>query len=232
MISSTALNTQQMHLLSITKKLSFPAKLFFILEFIDLYAPHLKTVFCWKHHGRCIHISDKKSFEQNIMTLLLFNSAKYDTFRRQLNIWGFTRIEKVRSLDIGCYFHEKFLRGHFDLCNTMTRTRVSEFMKMPGNQPDFEDMPIMPATVTLSIPHFAGMAKNLETALCGPKDEDAFNCNSTIKVSSNKKRKQLMEDVLQTHDCKAGLYSSSFVDTSVDEGPPKVASVTYSSFEQ
>ena len=157
---------------------------------------------------------------------LFFNSAKYDTFRRQLNIWGFTRIVKVRSLDVGCYFHEKFLRGHFDLCNTMTRTRVSEFMKMPGNQPDFEDMPIMPATVTLSIPHFAGIAENLSTALCGPKDEGAFNCNSTIQVSSNKKRKQLMEDVLQTHDCKAGLYSSSFVDTSVyptlDEGPPKL----------
>ncbi|GFH56867.1 hypothetical protein CTEN210_13343 [Chaetoceros tenuissimus] len=219
MISS--LNTH-IELLSITKKLNFPAKLFFILEFIDLYAPHLKSIFSWKHHGRCFHISEKKAFEQNIMTLF-FNSAKYDTFRRQLNIWGFTRIVKVKSPDIGCYFHEKFLRGQFELCNTIIRQRASEFMKMPGNQPDFEEMPIMPATVALSIPHFAGFAKNLSSALCGDKDVGSnFNCNSTAQVSCDKKRKQGMDDGSQTYEKKAGMYSSLVSPVYPSSGPPSI----------
>ncbi|GFH56866.1 hypothetical protein CTEN210_13342 [Chaetoceros tenuissimus] len=224
MISSTvALNTH-IELLSITKKLNFPAKPFFILEFIDLYAPHLKSIFSWKHHGRCVHISDKTAFEQNIMTLF-FNSAKYDTFRRQLNIWGFTRIVKVKSPDIGCYFHEKFLRGQFDRCNTIVRSRVFEFMKMPSNQPDFEEMPIMPATVTLSIPHFAGFAKNLSSALFDHHDETSLPClsngrsqntflskdkdanNSHVSLIQSKKRKP---DFQLENNWSQQLYSRTF----------------------
>ena len=237
--NSKAINTAQFEIRSITKQLKFPDKLFFILEFIDLYAPHLKSTFSWKHHGRCFYISDKKSFEQNIMNLF-FNSAKYDTFRRQLNIWGFTRITKIRSPDIGCYFHEKFLRSKFDLCNTMIRSRASELMKLPGNQPDFERMPIMPSTATLSIPHFTAMAMNLSSALMDLEHKDDKqtsyeHSNPPVQVFSDKKRKREILNDCQTHDAKYGLYSSldspvSFHTTApLREGAPITNTTTSSS---
>jgi hypothetical protein len=44
------------------------------------------------------------------------------SFRRQLNLYGFSRITK--GPDLGSYHHPFFLRGHPDLCRSIDRQRI------------------------------------------------------------------------------------------------------------
>ena len=41
-------------------KMPFPAKLFHMLEYIDLYEPNLAKIISWQPHGRCFRTHDVK----------------------------------------------------------------------------------------------------------------------------------------------------------------------------
>jgi hypothetical protein len=53
-----------------------------------------------------------------------FAQTKYESFTRQLNVYGFQRITADReSLDFGAYHNEYFVREQRELCRYMTRQR-------------------------------------------------------------------------------------------------------------
>jgi len=68
-----------------------------------------------------------------------FHQSKYTSFRRQLNIYGFTRLSKGR--DKKGYFHELFLRGKEALAYRIVRLPVNgrryRVKLDPEQEPDF-----------------------------------------------------------------------------------------------
>ena len=158
--------------------LTFPVKLFLILEFIDLQAPHLKSIMSWSDHGRCFRILDKTAFEKTIMHIF-FKSNHYDSIRRQLNIWGFKRVNKVSSPDFGGYYHEKFLRGQETLSHLIERKTSQSGSSKTSEVLDFDSLPPMPQTTQITSPVFASIAMNL---LMGtPSQNMDIDTTSTMK---------------------------------------------------
>ena len=72
--------------------------------------------------GTAFQIHDARIFETEIMPLY-FSSTRMSSFQRQLNIYGFERIE--RGPYRGAYRHESFCRGKPELLNKIRRTRAS-----------------------------------------------------------------------------------------------------------
>ncbi|GFH55781.1 hypothetical protein CTEN210_12257 [Chaetoceros tenuissimus] len=117
--------------------LPFPVKLFVLLKYIDLKEPHLKAIFSWNHHGRSFKIHDLNNFRQIILSRF-FPKCSYETFRRQLNFWGFKR--RTRDLvpeqpEYGSYYNEKFLRSKDYLCRLIERKKYSN-RRAAGQSPD------------------------------------------------------------------------------------------------
>ena len=72
-----------------------------------------------------------------------FESSKFSSFQRQLNLYGFSRLSLGE--DRGGYYHEYFLRGRPDLLTNLKRLRVkgSGVRKIPllETEPNFYEMP-------------------------------------------------------------------------------------------
>jgi hypothetical protein len=67
-----------------------------------------------------------------------FGQSNFASFTRQLSGWGFKRLHKT-SPDVGCYYHECFLRGHSRLTVLMRRMPSGQGRATPDaiNEPDF-----------------------------------------------------------------------------------------------
>lgn len=160
--------------------LTFPVKLFLILEFIDLQAPHLKSIMSWSDHGRCFRILDKNAFEKTIMPIF-FKSVHYDSIRRQLNIWGFQRVNKVASPDFGGYYHEKFLRGQETLSHLIERNTSQSGSTKTSEVLSFDSLPPMPQTTQITSPVFASIAMNLLMGTPSQNGNMDIDTTSTMK---------------------------------------------------
>ena len=51
-----------------------------------------------------------------------FKTAKFKSFQRQLNLWGFARVRTGR--DKGAVLHPLFIKNHVWLCHEMTRVKI------------------------------------------------------------------------------------------------------------
>ena len=71
--------------------------------------------------------------------LLFLRHAKYASFMRQVNGWGFKRI--VSGNDHNSYFHELFLRDYPQLCLKMKRIRKGEKTADDGSDGDEKGVP-------------------------------------------------------------------------------------------
>lgn len=91
----------------------FPEKLFSILSREDL-----SDAISWMPNGRSWRILSSKKFEEKVLGTF-FPGIKYASFKRQVNVWGFTRI--TEGHDQNSYFHEMFLRGRPDLVKNIKR---------------------------------------------------------------------------------------------------------------
>ena len=106
-----------------------PSKMHAILAREDL-----KSMICWLPHGRAWKVNDSKEFETKVLPIY-FEHAKYSSFIRQANGWGFRRITKGR--DRNAYYHPRFLRGLPHLCKDMKRPGVNKKLAGdPGHEPD------------------------------------------------------------------------------------------------
>ena len=109
---------------------NFPAKMHSILS-----RPDLADVVAWMPHGRSWRVLKPREFEVRVIPTY-FEHAKFSSFIRQANGWGFRRVTQGR--DRNSYYHEMFLRGLPHLCKMMKRPGVSEKQAAdPEHEPDF-----------------------------------------------------------------------------------------------
>ncbi len=109
---------------------NFPAKMHSILSRADL-----ADVVAWMPHGRAWRVLKPREFEVNVIPTY-FEHAKFSSFIRQANGWGFRRVTQGR--DRNSYYHEMFLRGLPHLCKMMKRPGVAEKVTTdPDHEPDF-----------------------------------------------------------------------------------------------
>lgn len=115
--------------------LPFPVKLFVLLKYIDLKEPNMQAIVSWNQHGRSFKIHNLNNFRHIILSRF-FPKCSYETFRRQLNFWGFKR--RTQGLlpgqpDYGSYYHEKFLRSKDYLCRLIVRKKYLKRKSRQGS---------------------------------------------------------------------------------------------------
>jgi hypothetical protein len=79
------------------------------------------SVVSWFPGGKAFKVHKKEDFCNELMPAF-FNSSKYKTFQRSLNLWGFKSVS--RGPDKGACYHQFFVRGNADLCKNMIRVKI------------------------------------------------------------------------------------------------------------
>lgn len=146
----------------------FPEILFQMLQHIDLYEPDLANIVSWQPHGRSFVVQDTKRFEQLVIPAFFKQTKLYSSFRRQLKLWGFSRLlaqqQKKRApekADCAVYYHELFLRSKAHLHHRIRRkcciiAKSFHFSGAGGGaaceeqqqEPDFNTMTILPPSAS------------------------------------------------------------------------------------
>ena len=133
--------TQDNHLSSSPSDLfprrQFPEKLYNMLELADAqgFGPSSNAI-SWLPNGRAFTVRDITVFMESIVPLF-FRQSKMRSFARQLNIWGFKR---VNTSDGSCtYCHERFVRGSPEELRFMVRITIKG--KSNANKKKPADLP-------------------------------------------------------------------------------------------
>eukprot|EP01082_Thalassiosira_pseudonana_P002522 g1824.t1 g1824 contig11:137783-138488(+) len=128
------------------KQQSFPLKLYNVLQSTcELDSSH---VISWLDHGRAFRVHDEEKFMEMVAEIGIFRSTKLRSFTRQLNLWGFRRIQSATTQNSSTWYHKLFLRGDpFDTIQHMIRIKIKTGSNIDdGNhkdEPDFDDMPTL-----------------------------------------------------------------------------------------
>ena len=110
---------------------NFPAKMHAILSRSDL-----TEIVCWLPHGRAWKVLKPREFEVRVIPTY-FEHAKFSSFIRQANGWGFRRI--THGKDRNSYYHPLFLRALPHLCKEMKRPGVAKKLAAdPEHEPDLQ----------------------------------------------------------------------------------------------
>lgn len=111
----------------------------------ELQKDGLDDVVSWQPHGRCFRVHKQKRFVKEILPLW-FRQSRYQSFQRQLNIYGFKRLTTGR--DKGGYYSEFFLRSKRFLCARIQRVKVkgtkTRQASSPETEPNFYLAPFLP----------------------------------------------------------------------------------------
>lgn len=99
----------------------FPWKLYKVLE--EAPANGFDHIVSWVQNGSAFKVHNAQGFLAEVI-YQYFDQSKYESFRRQLNLYGFTRV--VRGQHRGVYSHPFFRRGHQDWCRFITRQQTSQ----------------------------------------------------------------------------------------------------------
>ena len=99
---------------TVGQAMQFPWKLHEMLTMVSQTGQ--EDVVSWLPGGKGFKVHKKVEFCRDIMPVY-FNSSKYKTFQRSLNLWGFESISK--GADRGACFHPLFLQNQPDLCKNM-----------------------------------------------------------------------------------------------------------------
>ena len=95
----------------------FPGTLHVLLS-----QPSTGTSICWLPHGRAFIVKNSSKLESEVLPRY-FKQTKFKSFIRQLNKWGFKRLNRKGS-DEGAYYHELFLRGMPWLITSMRYVKI------------------------------------------------------------------------------------------------------------
>mmetsp|Transcript_34511 Transcript_34511/g.81353 ORF Transcript_34511/g.81353 Transcript_34511/m.81353 type:complete len:284 (-) Transcript_34511:56-907(-) len=96
--------------------LLFPWKLHDMLHVSMMEAK--EHIVSWLPDGTAFKVHNSDAFVAEILPMF-FKQTKYKSFQRQLNLWGFERIQ--HGPDKGAYYHENFLCHKPSLCRYLTR---------------------------------------------------------------------------------------------------------------
>ncbi|KAL3770875.1 LOW QUALITY PROTEIN: hypothetical protein ACHAW5_003963 [Stephanodiscus triporus] len=102
----------------------------FLLTTMGYFHPHGRA---WKIHNKELFISE--------VTPKFFAQSKYESFTRQLNGWGFKRLQQPGN-DFNAYYHECFLRGLPNLTGMMRRVSPNQGKLLPHveGEPNFYEI--------------------------------------------------------------------------------------------
>ena len=141
---------------------SFPWKLYMMLDAVE--QTNQQHIVSWMSHGKAFKVHNPQLFAHYIMPECFSNSssqgaaesttmtastnnpkrsgAKYTSFQRQLNMYGFARFCHQGGRDKGAYYHKCFVRGHRYLCRGIIRhkikgNRVRTVLPLCTKEPDF-----------------------------------------------------------------------------------------------
>jgi len=109
--STTTQKTESHHL--------FPWKLQTILKSESI--SESESIVSWCQHGRSFKVHDIPAFVSNILPLF-FRSTKFQSFQRQLNLWGFSKIQ-ADGPENGAYYHKYFRQDQPNLICQMKRKK-------------------------------------------------------------------------------------------------------------
>jgi hypothetical protein len=107
----------------------FPWKLHKMLE--EAPAKNFNHIVSWVQNGTAFKVHNSQGFLANVI-YQYFDQSKYESFRRQLNLYGFTRV--VRGQHRGVYSHPFFRQGHQELCRFITRQLPSQSQQQQQQQ--------------------------------------------------------------------------------------------------
>lgn len=94
----------------------FPQKLHFLLQQAEKEG--FDHIISWVNDGAAFKVHDSKAFLEKVMPNY-FDQSKFESFRRQLNLYGFQRVSRGPSR--GIYYHQFFLQSEPTLCQSITR---------------------------------------------------------------------------------------------------------------
>lgn len=97
------------------KETSFPWKLHLMLE--NAEKDNYQHIVSWVRNGTAFKVHNSKAFVELVLPNY-FDQTKYESFRRQLNIYGFDRVS--RGVDRGILSHTHFRQGARWLCTMVT----------------------------------------------------------------------------------------------------------------
>lgn len=95
---------------------SFPWKLHEMLDEVEING--FQDIISWEPDGLAFKVHDCRLFVEKVMPLY-FDQSRYESFRRQLRKYGFSRLHKDRYR--GAYHHDNFQRENKHLCKYITR---------------------------------------------------------------------------------------------------------------
>jgi hypothetical protein len=96
----------------------FPAKLRRMLE--NAEKDGLEHIVSWVQRGTAFKVHDTDEFVRRILPLY-FNQTQYESFRRQLNLYKFSRVSQGASR--GVYYHQMFVQSDASLCQNINRPK-------------------------------------------------------------------------------------------------------------
>eukprot|EP00816_Leptocylindrus_hargravesii_P012855 CAMPEP_0196826598 /NCGR_PEP_ID=MMETSP1362-20130617/93710_1 /TAXON_ID=163516 /ORGANISM="Leptocylindrus danicus, Strain CCMP1856" /LENGTH=431 /DNA_ID=CAMNT_0042207175 /DNA_START=837 /DNA_END=2132 /DNA_ORIENTATION=- len=118
---------------------SFPKKLHLVLSCKEYY-----SIITWLPHGRSFIVRDPEALAEKVFPEF-FKLKKYNSFIRQLSLWGFKRMTK--GMNAKSYYHPLFLRGKSALASRMTLTLIkgtgTKLKSNPDAEPNFEVLSIV-----------------------------------------------------------------------------------------
>ena len=94
----------------------FPWKLHQMLEEVE--TRNLQGIVSWVRDGTAFKVHDSAAFLKQVMPHY-FDQSKFESFRRQLNLYGFSRV--TRGENRGIYYHKHFVKNDRSLCKEITR---------------------------------------------------------------------------------------------------------------
>ena len=106
--------------LLVQKEFQFPWKVHEMLDRSVLDG--FEQIVSWQPPDEsCFKVHDTDGFVRNVMPLF-FKQTKYKSFQRQLNLYGFTRVDEGPNK--GSYFHKLFVKGRKDLLKGLIRQKI------------------------------------------------------------------------------------------------------------
>lgn len=221
---------------------NFPAKMHAILSRSDL-----TEIVCWLPHGRAWKVLKPREFEVRVIPTY-FEHAKFSSFIRQANGWGFRRI--THGKDRNSYYHPLFLRALPHLCKEMKRPGVAKKLAAdPEHEPDlyaiselhpvpthFEDesillhctiqggpkarMPIYSGSLT-----YSSTSSSLKDILIRP-DESSKSNAASLEASLPSKLTPRDREALSSFSTSLGASEMLIKPASVSNDVPHVATKT------
>ncbi|VEU45168.1 unnamed protein product [Pseudo-nitzschia multistriata] len=159
----------------------FPWKLYDMLHTAE--KRNEEHIISWIRDGKAFKVHKRDQFIEEYMKKI-FNQTKFKSFQRQLNLWGFQRVQI--GPDKGSYFHPLFVRGRRDCCQHLSRAKLkgtAEKLTHAGilEKQEPQNSPYSMATTTAESLSTTGAAI-LPLAVATPSIVEG-NCNTVSPAS-------------------------------------------------